>query len=145
MVPRVQDWGWDMGMHRLRRRSRIAGVLAATWLVAGCSFFSPSGTTTEVTVDGPQGDLTIECRGEERPISGDACIDWGDQVIDDLPTESADAVRIVLTDGQGVGRCRSDFQDEAGAVYASAPRRLSLRVGGAARGWRWPGGPRWPG
>lgn len=117
MAPRVQDWGSDMGMQRLA--PRIVGVVAATWLVAGCSFFSPGGTTTEVTVDGPQGDLTIECRGEERPISGDACIAWGEQVIDSLPTEAADAARIVLTDGQGVGRCRSDFQDAAGAIYAS--------------------------
>lgn len=118
MVPRVQIWGWDMGIQRLA--PRIVGMLAAAWLAAGCSFFGPSGTTTEVSIDGPQGDLIIECRGEERPISGDACADWGARIVDGMPGESIDAARLVLTDRQGIGRCSADFQDAAGSIYASA-------------------------
>jgi|GEM_PF-3898368 len=100
-------------------RPFIAIALATMWVAAGCTFLATSSTTTEVTISGPDRDRTVECRSE-TPITGDGCIAWGERILDGLPVESAEASRLVLTDGHGVGRCSADFQDEDGAIYASA-------------------------
>jgi hypothetical protein len=89
------------------------------WLAAGCTFMSTSGMTTEGILGGPDGDVTIECR-TDGSMDGNACLAWGERVRDALPTDAADAVRIVLTDRQGVGGCLADFQDADGVLYASA-------------------------
>jgi len=109
-------------MARTPTRSKLGRSLAAAglvaWLAAGCAITSTSRSTTEVTVSGPDGELTIECRSEGA-MDGDTCSDWGDTVRDELRNEAADAVRIVLTDRQGVGRCLADFHDAEGVLYAS--------------------------
>jgi hypothetical protein len=99
------------------RSLAAAGLLA--WLAAGCAITSTARTTTEVTVSGPDGALTIECRSDGA-IDGDACVDWGDRVRETLSSDASDAIRIVLTDRQGAGRCLADFHDADGVLYASA-------------------------
>lgn len=106
-----------MGMHSTR--AFIAKSLAVAWLSAGCTLLTSSSMTTEVTIGGPDGDRIVECRSES-PITGDACIVWGERILDGLPVEAAAASRLILTDSPGVGRCSADFQDEGGSIYASA-------------------------
>lgn len=103
-------------MHLMPNRS-IALAVAIAWLVAGCAILTTSSGTTIVSIDGPRGTLTIECRGE-APITGDACQVWGERVRRN--PDAIDAVRIVLTDRTGVGGCLADFQDDEGVLYASA-------------------------
>jgi hypothetical protein len=104
---------------RAKRGRSLAAAGLLVWLAAGCAIASTSRTTTEVTVSGPDGSLTIECRSDGA-MDGDTCVTWGDRVRDALGSEAAEAVRIVLTDRQGVGRCLADFHDADGVLYASA-------------------------
>lgn len=105
-------------MHLMPNRS-IALAMAIAWLVAGCAFLTTSSTTTQVTLQGPDGDRIVECRSE-LPMTGDACLVWGERILDGMAAEGATATRLVLTDGPGVGRCSADFHDETGGIYASA-------------------------
>lgn len=98
---------------------RIARVLligvAIAMAVGACSLTGIEAVS--VTIDDQPG-LMIECRGDPLP-TGDACLEWGRDVIADHPAEAADAAIIVLTDRTGAGRCLADFQDANGAIYAS--------------------------
>lgn len=112
----------DLGveMHMNVGRPLVAMALGAWCLLAGCSIVSSTSTSTEVTLSGPDGDLVIECRSEP-PIDGDGCLTWGERVRTEARADAADAVLIVLTDRQGVGRCLADFHDADGVLYASTP------------------------
>jgi hypothetical protein len=102
----------------MRGRDRVgrAALLLATASIAGACLTGI--TAVEVTLADRPG-LTIECRGDPV-LSGTACLDWAGEVLATFPADSAEAVRIVLTDGQGAGRCTADFQAGDGAIFASA-------------------------
>jgi hypothetical protein len=106
-------------MRRNNGRPLVALALAASWLIAGCAILGSTPATTEVTLDDPGGDIVIECRSQP-PIDGNGCLEWGERVRAAVRADAADAVLIVLTDRQGVGRCIADFHDEDGALYASS-------------------------
>ncbi len=108
-------------MHDIVRRTCLAIIVAAGSLVSGCALLptDPAITTTEVTLPGPTGDRTIVCR-RATAMADDACLAWGGRVLRGLPAEAIDVARLVLTDRTGTGRCSADFQDAAGAIYASA-------------------------
>lgn len=118
-VPCPGDWGLEM--RDIVRRTWLAIIVGAGSLAGGCALLptQPGLSTTEVTMAGPAGERTIACRGPS-PITDDACRDWGRTVVGGLPAESAEVVRLVLTDRAGVGRCSADFQDADGSIYASA-------------------------
>jgi hypothetical protein len=113
--------GRDLGvdMRKINGRPIVAMALSASWLIAGCTIFGSAPTTTEVTLGAPGGDIVIECRSEPA-IDGDGCLAWGERVRAASRADAADAVLIVLTDRQGVGRCIADFHDADGVLYASS-------------------------
>jgi hypothetical protein len=117
MVPRVPTWGWEMQTSGWPRLWRMLVMAAVAALTSGCMVWSTSSTTTVVTIEGPRGTLTFECRAD-APMSGEDCQAWGERV--QAHPDAVDAVRIVLTDRQGVGGCLADFQDADGVLYASA-------------------------
>ena len=98
-----------------RTASRMAAVAVLTFLFGACSLTGI--TSVEVTADDLPG-VIFECRGEPVPTGAD-CLAWARDVTTEHPAEAADAARIVMTDREGAGRCLADFQDEAGAIYAS--------------------------
>ena len=116
-------------MHLMPNRS-IALAVAIAWLVAGCAILTTSSGTTIVSIDGPRGTLTIECRGE-APITGDACQGWGERVRRN--PDAIDAVRIVLTDRTGVGGCLADFQGDAAMGFWGWPLEAPDQIERAAQ------------
>jgi hypothetical protein len=116
MMSVARDLGVEM---RTIKGRRLVAPALASWLIAGCSILGSPETTTEVTLSGPGGDIVIECRSQP-PFDGDGCLDWGERVRAASRADAADAVLIVLTDRQGVGRCIADFHDADGVLYASS-------------------------